>query len=243
MVLSGRQFEELQNALIDAFIDKVNLEQMLLFGLDKKLRAIADQGNLKDIIFKLIQTANTEGWVEDLACAAYNHNSGNQLLQRFIQKISLKKSIDLRMLIEKRLEDEYDNLEELGMGAFGITYRANLKDQSRDIVIKTIKIDELFQIIKNNNQETKKEFDQAIRAFSQEAEFLSNFKHQYIVRYENHLTEKFKLVINHKQDKNLYSVYELDLPFLVMEYIEGENLEDLINKRNFPLGEYDHHNQ
>jgi len=201
------------------------------------LRTIADEGDLKDIIFKLIQTAEAEGWAEDLVCAAYNDKSGNQGLQRFIQKISLKMSSDLRTIIEGKLKDEYDDLEELGMGAFGITYRANIKDQSNYVVIKTIKIDELFQIIKNNNQETEKEFIQAIKSFKKEAEFLSSFKHNHIVKYENHVTQSMKLVINNKQDKKLYRVYELELPFLVMEYIEGENLEDLISKRDSPLEE------
>ncbi len=74
---------------------------MLLFELEKQLNTIADGDNLKDINFKLIQTAISEGWVEYLICAAYNHNSGNEKLQRFIQNISLKKSNDLRVIIEE----------------------------------------------------------------------------------------------------------------------------------------------
>jgi formylglycine-generating enzyme required for sulfatase activity/predicted Ser/Thr protein kinase len=237
MSLSGQQVKQLQDALIDAYLDKVSLEQMLLTKLDKKLRTIADEGNLKDIIFKLIQIADSDGWVEDLVCGAYNDKSGNQGLQRFIQKISLKMSSDLRTIIEGKLKDEYDDLEELGMGAFGVTYRANIKDQPNYVVIKTIKIDELFQIIKNNNQEMKKCFTQEIKSFEKEAEFLSSFKHNHIVKYQDHLTQKMRLIINNKQDKKLYSVYELELPFLVMEYIEGENLEELTSKRDSPLEE------
>jgi hypothetical protein len=77
MSLSGQQFKELHEALISAFIDKVSLEQMLLFQLNKHLREIAGEGSLKDIIFKLIQTADAEGWVEDLVRAASDYNSGN----------------------------------------------------------------------------------------------------------------------------------------------------------------------
>ncbi len=234
MALSGKQIQELQNALIDAYPTKTSLEQMLLFELEKQLNTIADGDNLKDINFKLIQTAISEGWVEYLICAAYNHNSGNEKLQRFIQNISLKKSNDLRVIIEEKLEHEYDNLEELGMGAFGITYRANLKNEQNYVVIKTIKIDELYQIIKNNNQEAEQKFSQAIKSFEKEADFLSSFKHNHIVRYQNNFTEKMSLIISKKQEKK-YSVYELELPFLVMDYIEGENLEELVSKRDSPL--------
>jgi len=237
MVLSGQQIQELQNALISALLNEVPLERMLLVELEKKSSMVANEGNLKDIIFNLIQTANLEGWVEYLICTAYNHNPENPKLQRFIQKISLKKSSDLRIIIEQSLEYEYDNLEELGIGAFGITYRASIKNQQKNVVIKTIKIDQLYQIIKSNNQETEKEFCQEIKSFEQEAEFLSSFKHDHIVRYYQHLTRKLNLVLNNKKDRNLYSVYELELPFLFMEYIEGENLEEYMSKRNFPLEE------
>ena len=50
MALSGQQFKQLQDALIDAFIDKVALEQMLLFGLERNLRKIVGEGSLNDII-------------------------------------------------------------------------------------------------------------------------------------------------------------------------------------------------
>ncbi|MCW5317712.1 CHAT domain-containing protein [Nostoc sp. KVJ3] len=81
MGLSGQQRKELQDALIDAFPNTAFLEQMLSFELDKNLRAIAGEGSLQDIVFKLIQTANSQGWVEDLVHAAYNSNPGNPKLR------------------------------------------------------------------------------------------------------------------------------------------------------------------
>jgi len=80
MGLSGQQRKKLADALIDAFPTLASLEQMLSFGLNKKLRAIAGEGSLKDIIFKLIETAEAEGQVEDLVRAARGVNSGNPLL-------------------------------------------------------------------------------------------------------------------------------------------------------------------
>ncbi|SRR5579883_1116896 len=81
MGLSGQQRKQLQSALIDAFPTTASLEQMLAFGLDKNLRAIAGEGSLQDIIFKLIQVANAEGWVEDLVRAARDSNPGNPQLK------------------------------------------------------------------------------------------------------------------------------------------------------------------
>ncbi|MBD2168431.1 hypothetical protein H6G04_29035 [Calothrix membranacea FACHB-236] len=86
MQLPGQEQKELQSALIDAFPNTASLEQMLSFELDKNIRAIAGEGSLQDIIFKLIQTANSQGWVENLICAAYNHKPGNENLQSIIQK-------------------------------------------------------------------------------------------------------------------------------------------------------------
>ncbi len=57
MSLSGQQRKQLQFALIDAFPTTASLEQMLAFELDKKLRAIAGEGSLQEIVFQLIQTA------------------------------------------------------------------------------------------------------------------------------------------------------------------------------------------
>jgi hypothetical protein len=81
MGLLGQQRKQLQSALIDAFPTTASLEQMLAFGLDKNLRAIAGEGSLQDIVFKLIQAANAEGWVNDLVRAARDSNSGNPQLK------------------------------------------------------------------------------------------------------------------------------------------------------------------
>jgi|GEM_PF-2286787 len=87
MSLSGQQRKELQSALIDAFPNTASLEQMLTFELDKSLRAIAGEGSLQDIVFKLIQTANAQGWVEDLIRAAYKSNPGNQRLRIIVVEV------------------------------------------------------------------------------------------------------------------------------------------------------------
>ncbi|AFZ15572.1 hypothetical protein Cri9333_4802 (plasmid) [Crinalium epipsammum PCC 9333] len=87
MNLSGQQRKKLQEALIDAFPSTASLEQMLTFELDKKLRVIACEGSLQDIVFKLIQTANSQGWVEDLVRAACDSNPGNPTLKAIAETL------------------------------------------------------------------------------------------------------------------------------------------------------------
>ena len=81
MSLSGQQRQKLQEALINAFPDKLSLEQMLSFQLDKKLDKIAGGSNLADFAFNLIKKAEAENWIKNLISAAIQSNPDNQLLK------------------------------------------------------------------------------------------------------------------------------------------------------------------
>ncbi|MUG94775.1 hypothetical protein F7734_21355 [Scytonema sp. UIC 10036] len=87
MNLSGQQWKQLQEALIDAFTNNSSLEQMLLFGLDKNLDAIAEGGSLENIVFSLIKAAVTQGWLVDLIDAARKENFGNEKLEAIAEKL------------------------------------------------------------------------------------------------------------------------------------------------------------
>ncbi|MDF5725449.1 MAG: effector-associated domain EAD1-containing protein [Rhizonema sp. PD37] len=85
MSLSGQKRKELQSALIDAFPNLASLEQMLSYELNKNLRAIAGEGSLENIVFTLINTANSQGWIDDLVQGACKSNPGNQFLKTTAQ--------------------------------------------------------------------------------------------------------------------------------------------------------------
>ena len=87
MGLSGQQRKQLQVALIGAFPNTASLEQMLVFGLDKNLRAIVGEGSLQDIVFQLIQTAEAQGWLVKLVRAARQENPGNSELEAITLKL------------------------------------------------------------------------------------------------------------------------------------------------------------
>ncbi len=87
MHLSGRQRKELQEALVSAFPNKTDLEQMLSFELEKDLNYITGGDNLKEIMFQLIKKAVSEEWVKDLVRAARKTNPGNSKLQAIAQEL------------------------------------------------------------------------------------------------------------------------------------------------------------
>ncbi len=87
MGLSRQQRKKLQDALLDAFPEKVSLEQMLVFGLDKNLDEIAGGSNLQEIVFNLIKKAEAENWIQDLVRAARKSNPGNENLRNIAEEL------------------------------------------------------------------------------------------------------------------------------------------------------------
>ena len=91
MNLSGSQRQQLQEALIDAFPDKASLEQMLSFQLGKNLSTITSEGNLSQVVFKLITQSEAENWVEDLIHASQRANCGNEKLKHVAESLVITK--------------------------------------------------------------------------------------------------------------------------------------------------------
>jgi formylglycine-generating enzyme required for sulfatase activity len=81
MSLSGEQYQRLEEALLHAFRDKLSLRRMLKQGLDKNLNEIAGGDDLQNIVFKLIDKADAEGWVPDLINAGLKSIPKSKLLQ------------------------------------------------------------------------------------------------------------------------------------------------------------------
>ena len=68
--LDGFQLKQLMEDLQHAYPTKQKLTRMLRTDLNKNLEVISTGNGLEDIIFTVIQTAEAEGWVEDLIAAA-----------------------------------------------------------------------------------------------------------------------------------------------------------------------------
>lgn len=89
----------------------------------------------------------------------------------------------------------------LGQGGFGVTFKATHTYLGQAVVIKTL----------NDNRSTEADFEPLRHRFIAEARRLARFQHPHIVRVSDFFEEA-------------------ELPFIVMDYIPGQNLADLVRR-------------
>ena len=77
-MLTGRQIEQLQDALIDAFASHDALRMLARIELEQNLDAIAGGENLRVLVFNLISWAEQAGAVAQLIDGACRQNSGKR---------------------------------------------------------------------------------------------------------------------------------------------------------------------
>jgi hypothetical protein len=85
--LTGTQIKRLHQALIGAFSSLSALSMMVRLGLDEDLAMISRGGSLADVVFDLIQWAETHSRTEELIKAAYQENPGNTTLRAFVEQV------------------------------------------------------------------------------------------------------------------------------------------------------------
>ncbi len=93
MKLSGRDIENLVDAIVSAYPTKDDLDMMITFGfgVDEQLDKITGGNDIKKIVFHLITNwAIPDGKLERLIEEAYNQKSGNPKLKDFYQNVYLK---------------------------------------------------------------------------------------------------------------------------------------------------------
>lgn len=87
-VLTPRQQDALQRALLQAFNFR-SLERLLWYKLGKDLEHIRlGHSDLQDVVFHLLKSAESEGWLHDLINAAAAANPGNAQLKAFVDSIA-----------------------------------------------------------------------------------------------------------------------------------------------------------
>lgn len=111
----------------------------------------------------------------------------------------------------------YEILDVLGQGGFGITYLAYDKGLDRKVAIKEYFPKEFSyrtknkRVLPNNNDQDKADFEWGINQFSKEAKSLTRFKHKNIVGAVAYF------------EKN-------NTAYLVMEYCSGQSLDQVVKK-------------
>jgi len=117
MKLSGLQYGQLTEALLDAFPSQSSLAQMVHFRLEMNLNAIAIGDSLRDIVFLLIQKAEAGGWTLRLICAARESNPGNPTLLAFSQEFGLASTEKSERELERVIEPTIGFLDVAGWRA------------------------------------------------------------------------------------------------------------------------------
>lgn len=85
LALSPAAREELVKALMAAFPRLSELEMLVSLKLDENLEAIAGQQNLEQAIFDVVNWARKTGNLRALVQGAYERNSRNALLKKFVR--------------------------------------------------------------------------------------------------------------------------------------------------------------
>lgn len=101
--LTGQQYQQFSQALLDAYTHQ-RLTEMIQFRLDKNLAALAMGDDLQEIVFKLIRTAEAQGWTDRLLLAARESNPGNPQLLAFAQQFGLAPAIPARPELERLIQ-------------------------------------------------------------------------------------------------------------------------------------------
>ncbi|MBW4628666.1 MAG: hypothetical protein KME49_24910 [Brasilonema octagenarum HA4186-MV1] len=89
MQLDGEKLKQLQDALLSAFPDQGELEQLVRFKLNESLNtiAVANGANYSYVIFKLITWAESEGKLRELISAGCSEKPGNSQLMLFCEQL------------------------------------------------------------------------------------------------------------------------------------------------------------
>jgi hypothetical protein len=99
--LTGRQYDLLTKALLDAFPRVARLREFARFRFELNLDAIAMGDDLHEIVFKLIGVAEADGWTPKLIMEARNSKPGNPKLFAFAQQFELAVSTLPRRKLER----------------------------------------------------------------------------------------------------------------------------------------------
>ncbi|GCE09197.1 effector-associated domain EAD1-containing protein [Dictyobacter aurantiacus] len=92
--LSKDQLEQLLDILGNIFTSKEKLGKLLRTKLDIRLNRITNGTNMDEIIFTLIENAESEGWLDDFITATAKEYPKNHRLQQVYQQFCIPQPSD-----------------------------------------------------------------------------------------------------------------------------------------------------
>ena len=104
--LSGGEKRQLWQALLDAYRTYNALKIMVQFQLDETLEVIVGTGDLRTVVFDLIEWSESRGRLEQLIIGSYAENSGNPILKEFYQTVFRIRFIDTPIVTAKDIGPE-----------------------------------------------------------------------------------------------------------------------------------------
>src|SRR4051812_37611524 len=87
--MTGVQFQDVCEALVEAFTDLDDLDQMLRYRLNIKRQNLVANGPLETVVFRLLEKAESRGWEIDLIQATFRHAPRNRKVATVYQKYGL----------------------------------------------------------------------------------------------------------------------------------------------------------
>ncbi len=86
MTLSGRQLKQFRDLVVDTFT-LPQFDQLLKYHFDRKRENIALGDDFKEIAFKVIEAADSEGWLQSLIVAVQTERPHHAKLKAFMGKL------------------------------------------------------------------------------------------------------------------------------------------------------------
>ncbi|AFY57146.1 Leucine Rich Repeat (LRR)-containing protein [Rivularia sp. PCC 7116] len=84
----GQILKKLRDAIINAYPNKNKLDEMVYFELEENINSIVGEGDMEEIVFKLIKWADSKNKLEQLVKAAREYNPDNRELQKISEEMN-----------------------------------------------------------------------------------------------------------------------------------------------------------
>jgi phosphoenolpyruvate carboxylase len=171
--LSGKEKKEFKNALIAAFPNEKELNQMVEVVFNKPINLIVSPGNLEHQAFELIGWSIAQGKLQQLMKGALDENPDNADLKQFLKKYSIVETLtqenanfqqnsiyDIKAEFEKlhsRLDKHDVNFEKAHNKLSEISDKIDVSYQNMiaELDTKTVDVEKLEQLIVNINNQSE----------------------------------------------------------------------------------------